>query len=213
MADWLVDNQVVKNDIGIWYYNYDLRRMRKPWISGMAQGEALSVLTRGYKMTGYEKYIECAEKCFNSFKYDIKDGGVTGYINGTYKIFEEYVSVDESHVLNGFMYSLFGLFDYYVTSKKEEVKNLFDEGTYTLEKCLYKYDRGYWSKYDLSGEPIASYMYHNLHVIQLDILYDVSGNKVLKDYSDLWKECQNSFLNCMRALFEKLLTRCFRSNV
>jgi hypothetical protein len=207
MAQWLIENQVIQNNIGVWFYNFDWGNIKKPWISGMAQGEALSVLARAYDLTKDEKYLSCAEKCMNSFKNDIANGGVTGLIDGKYKIFEEYVSLKkQTHVLNGFMYALWGIYDYYLITRNQNDKAIFDEGILSLENCLSSYDLGYWSKYDLNEKiNIASYMYHSLHVIQLSVLYEMSGSLIIKHYSDLWSEYQKSYINCIKALIKKII--------
>jgi len=210
MADWLIENQVIVNDIGVWYYNFNWKYVKKPWISSMAQGEALSVLARAFNITNDSKYLYSAQKCLSSFKFDIKDGGITGYIDSKYKIFEEYVSEVETHVLNGFIYSLLGLFDYFKFTGDIDAKHLFEEGIYTLENCLNKYDTGYWSKYDLYSNNLASYMYHTLHIVQLNVLYDITGNKILENYADIWSKYQNSYINCIRALFLKVLQKLFK---
>lgn len=206
MAQWLVENQVIQNEIGVWYYNFNWGDIEKPWISGMAQGEALSVLVRAYDTTKNEKYLFAAEKCMNSFKNNIANGGVTGFIDDKYVIFEEYVSAKkQTHVLNGFMYALWGIYDYYLVTHDLDAKALFNKGILTLEKCLSYYDLGYWSKYGLTEKNnIASYMYHSLHIIQLSVLHDMSGSMILKNYSDLWSKYQKSYINCMKALLKKV---------
>jgi heparosan-N-sulfate-glucuronate 5-epimerase len=182
-ADWLVENQSVSNNIGVWHYNFSWKGLKEPWISGMAQGEALSVLTRAYRRTKSVKYLKSASFAFNSFKNSIENGGVVSNLDNGMKFYEEYVSNSPSHVLNGFLYSLWGIYEYYYTFNDASAKNVFDEGLVSLEYILPKFDTGFWSKYCLSNRKvinIASYMYHELHIVQLE-----SINQITKSPSHL----------------------------
>lgn len=87
-ADWLVENiEIKKNGImggkyGIWLYEFDFclhgvckeeETMKSPWISGMAQGRAISVLSRAYKATKELKYLKTATLGMNAF-LNVYDG-------------------------------------------------------------------------------------------------------------------------------------------
>jgi heparosan-N-sulfate-glucuronate 5-epimerase len=61
-ADWLHENlQTNKKNIYVWHHNFDWiykENLKKPWYSGLAQGQGLSVLCRAYKTTKDNKYVE-----------------------------------------------------------------------------------------------------------------------------------------------------------
>lgn len=212
MADWLCDNQEMNGEMGLWHYGYNWKKMKSPWISGMAQGEALSTLSRAYEITKNRKYLDCAKKGFNCFMIDVEDGGVVSYLNGSI-YFEEYpYKGDNTYVLNGFIYALFGIVDYYIVSKDNNAFNTFQNAIKTLTNNLHLYDNKFWSLYNISNNNsmIASYMYHNLHIVQLSILYKMTGDKIFKDYYEKWDEYRNHPTNKIKALSMKIQEK-FRS--
>src|SRR5206468_3875423 len=61
-ADWLVAHAVRRSDGAvIWPYTFDWRegrcRLEAPWICAMAQGLAISVLVRAYRMAGGGEHL------------------------------------------------------------------------------------------------------------------------------------------------------------
>ena len=87
-ARWLEDNAVEERNqrFLVWPYTYPLRTppVPAPWISGMAQGQALSVLARSFKKTGSKATAEAATKVSRSFLYTVAEGGViTRFADGT----------------------------------------------------------------------------------------------------------------------------------
>ena len=164
-ADWFVANIKDKGDYGVWEYTciqpvYDIK---PPWISAIAQGEAISVLLRAYQIFNNEEYLTTAKKAFNSFKRtDIV------YLDEDKNIwYEEYPNQPHNHVLNGFIFALLGLFDFYRLNKDSESFELWTGGIKTLEKNIGLYDSGYWSRYDLLYKRIVGDDYHNIHIYQL----------------------------------------------
>lgn len=209
MANWLCDNQETHKEMGLWYYRFDWKKMKNPWISGMAQGEALSVLSRAYVITNNRKYLDCARKGFKCFTTDVVDGGVVSYLNGSI-FFEEYpYEGDDTYVLNGFIYAMLGIIDYYIVSNDNSAFNTFQNAIKTLADNLYLYDNSFWSMYNISkNEPlISSYMYHNLHIVQLGILHEITNEKVYKYYYDKWEKYRNSTTNKVKALTVKMLEK------
>ena len=95
----------------------------------MAQGHALSVLTRAFKHTNNQQYLEAASKAFQLFKHPIysednnagdestidhrQQKGVSSKFMEQFLWFEEYPTHPNTFVLNGFMYSLIGLYDFW----------------------------------------------------------------------------------------------------
>jgi len=208
MADWLVSNQhFLDNQAGVWYYQFDWKYMKAPWISCMAQGEAISLLSRVYMLTRDDLYLNAAEKAMKVFEISVVDGGIVSRLSEDYVFFEEYPSRDKNtFVLNGFIYSLLGLYDLYLVSDNDKAYCLFNKGVETLKHNLHRFDNNNWSYYNLdpTNKMISSYMYHNLHIVQLQILYRITGHSFFADYAIRWKGYMFSFPNRMKALVRKL---------
>lgn len=189
-ANWLVQNsEKGPNNSGVWYYRLDIPfyKLSKPWISGMAQGESLSILLRAFQLTNNEDFLKLVNKVWNIFNVPVKDKGVIGEY-GNELIIEEYPTQPSSSVLNGFILALFGVYDYWKFSNNYAAKQLFDQCVSGLKKNLDLYDTKYWSFYDLwHPKRLTSRKYHRLHILLLHELYKVTGEKVFLKKSELWK--------------------------
>lgn len=212
-ANWLVHNLAMNNDgIYVWMHNFDFeyyKTLKAPWYSGLAQGQGISLLLRAAKATGDAKYTDAAEKAFISFTVRVENGGVIDIDSaGSYWI-EEYVllpTLDKTKILNGFIWALWGVYDYYVVTKNDDVLNLYEKFVETIIHNLDKYDTGYWSYYELTPQlikNIASSFYHKLHIVQLSIMYKITGKSVFKEYSVRWENYMNNKLFKFIALIYK----------
>ncbi len=159
----------------------------------MGQGEGISLLVRGYLLSGNTTYIECAEKALLPFCINVFEGGVAGdFIN--YRVFEEYPTEHASVVLNGFIFSLFGLYDLSCIDCKhrDESKALFERGYDTLIHILPLYDDEFCTKYDLtyfSNPPRNSNnkpFYHKIHINQLIALNSIRHSDIISFYINKW---------------------------
>jgi hypothetical protein len=87
--------------------------MVAPWISCIAQGQAISELMRAYQLTGSATYLHAARHALNPFLHTVP-GGLTSWwdgVGGSHRWYEEYPAAQPPHVLNGFMFALVGLHD------------------------------------------------------------------------------------------------------
>jgi heparosan-N-sulfate-glucuronate 5-epimerase len=205
-ADWLLNNLFV-TDFGtyLWPHNFDFEYFRPlvaPWFSGLAQGQGLSVLIRAHVETGDPKYLQAAQKVLWSLLVPVSDGGVQYKDSSNYIWIEEYLIEPPTHILNGFIWALWGIYDYYLFNKKREVKELFDAYTATILHYLEQYDLGFWSLYELTPQrirSIASSYYHRLHIVQLDIMYRLTGHKEFAEYARRWGKYTDNVLYCFLA--------------
>lgn len=93
------------------------------------------------------------------------------------------------HIINGFMWAVMGVFDYWLLTEREDIKEWFDRFTDTIARNLHLFDTGFWSLYELSGTKIpmiASHFYHKLHIVQLKILYNMTGDEIFLYYANKW---------------------------
>jgi len=188
-TDWLVEKQVITpKGFGVWYYEFDwitTCECHAPWISSMAQGEAISVLVRAYALTQDKKYLETAKLAVGAFEHSVDDGGVRFVDEDGNVFYLEYACEPYLCVLNGFIYSLFGVHDYYQTTGSQEALVLFNDGIKTLKVKLKGYDTGDWTYYDLIGNK-ASASYHRTHCYQLFQLYFITGDRYFLEYAEKW---------------------------
>tara|TARA_B110001452_G_C15199107_1_gene416194 strand:- start:445 stop:1362 length:918 start_codon:yes stop_codon:yes gene_type:complete len=187
--DWLNSNKEEFKDSYVWknprnkHYN-----LESGWVSGMCQGQALSLYLRVYQLIGNKECLEIANKIYNSFKHDYEDGGFKRIDENDNIWFEEYPTKNPSFVLNGFCYSIFGVLDFYRVTKKNELAQLWSSCISTIENNLSKYDVWYWSLYDQQKKELVSFYYQkNVHIPLLLILYELTKKNIFKEYADKWK--------------------------
>jgi len=210
VADWLIKSlKPNQKDVYVWHHYFDFEyrdTLKSPWYSGLAQGLGLSVLARAYEESNKQEYLEAHKKAWISMTKKIDEGGVIDVDKeGNYWI-EEYIVDPPTHILNGFIWALWGVYDTWKFLEIELAEDLFKKCCKTLEKNIKKYDNGYWSLYDQAGLPLnnlASSFYHKLHIVQLEILSNLSGNHTFQKYADKWRSCNSSNFYKYRALFNK----------
>lgn len=197
-ADWATDNQ--QKD-GSWQ-TFSFETPEHPY-SSMAQGEGISLLLRAYCATGEQRYLDAASKAKEFMLLPIEKGGTALYIDSYIYLYEY---THQPLILNGFIFSIWGLFDYYLLTNDSSAKKTLDVILLTLEKKLPDYDIRYWSKYD-DGKRICSPFYHNLHIAQLKVMYDLFGNEIFKEYAEKWEAYQKSFWKPKKAFVKKALQK------
>lgn len=171
----------------VWVYGFDFAKygLRAPWLSAMAQGQAASVLTRAYSVTGEVRYRDAALKALAPLTRPRRGDGLV--IDALYgPVLEEYPSPRPSHVLNGWIFALWGLRDGHVLLGDDPSGELFARSSSALAACLRAYDLGWWSRYSLHGRDIAKPFYHRLHVTQLGVMADLTGEMRFADVARRW---------------------------
>ena len=135
-ADWLVDTQ--RRD-GRWLYGFAINApgtdMRLPagWASGMAQGQAASLLVRAHCRTGARRYLRAARKALRSLTVHVRDGGLKRRYHG-HLWFEEYPTPRPTLVLNGNLQTLVGLWD--LAPRSPLASRLFRDGRRGVLRAL-----------------------------------------------------------------------------
>lgn len=215
-ADWLVKN-LEDNNFGIpvwkhhfrWHYkNY----LESGWYSAHSQGSGISLLARIYKETNDKKYLETAEKAFLSLDLTIDKGGVK-FIDEKGNVWlEEYLTQPPAHILNGFLWALWGAWDYYLLTNNERALKLWNDCLKTLKKNLSLYDAKFWSLYDMSCQTmkmLASPFYHQLHIVQLKVMYILTKESIFDFYVKKFESYQKKWLNKKMALIYKVIFKFF----
>lgn len=90
----------------------------------------------------------------------------------------------------------------------EGASRLFAEGARTVADNLERYDTGYWSLYELSPTRLpmlASPFYHQLHIVQLQVMHTLTGESRFLDYARRWEGYERHPFKRRRALLQKIL--------
>jgi hypothetical protein len=177
----------------------DGKAYRPGWISGMAQGEALSLFARTYHLTGDLRYLRAGDKAFDVLITPVREGGALGTLaavipGDTHDLaFEEYPSNPPAYTLNGFMFAILGVYDWtHVPSPRApEAAEYFRRSLQSLRLLLPYYDLGGFTSYDLRQityhqKPHIGVNYHAVHIYELHALVSITGDPVLSKYEQLW---------------------------
>lgn len=171
-----------------------------PWISGLTQGVAISVLLRAHQLTGEVKYLATARRAMAWLSKPISEGGCLS-VNKSGTWIEEYPNAaDPNHVFNGHLWALFGVWDYYRATKDEAAKGLFNEGVRVIKAEIDRYDTGSWVVYSQKNNQdnvIGPYM--QFIIEQMKIMARITGDKFFATYAEKWGAYQNN-----DALFVKM---------
>ena len=215
ICGWFLSNQ---KENGAFPYEFSFifkptTELPEGFVSGMAQGQILSVLARAYQLTGDQAYLECGQRTLN-FMIASGDDDIFAGCSRTledvcelsenmkkysdYVVYEEYVFNPSTYVLNGDLFALIGLADWMMTAPEEfgkkEAKIAFENGIRGIEVLLPYYDYYGYSSYDLfqytSGEstPFFNSKYaHKCHIYLLDALADISDSTTCEKYAEIFK--------------------------
>jgi len=191
IADWFYDNRVEDEKGVCWLSDVPKPEYRidAPWPSAFSQSRGLSVLLRGWQLTGEEKYRRAAEAALPIFEIAAKDGGVVTMTEfGPF--YEEYPTVFPTMVLDGFFFSLCGLYDAARALRSTKARELFDAGIASIKKWLPLYDLGYWMRYNYCREDFypdpdpATIGYLRLVITQLRMMHKLTGDRELLQWAE-----------------------------
>jgi hypothetical protein len=169
-------------------------------ISGMTQGQALSVFGRTYKLTGNRKYLIAGNKSLRFMTVPFPKGPMTTLTDidpslSKYSFIAEYPNRPQCYTLNGYIFSLIGLYDWWKLTDSRLAHRMFNDGTRTLEKIVPYYDIGAMSAYDichitrtiaepfLTIPPLIIPGYQGFHVELLAVMHQLTGKTVFEDYA------------------------------
>jgi heparosan-N-sulfate-glucuronate 5-epimerase len=179
------------------------------WPSAMAQGEGASLFTRLHLETGEERWADAARRAVAAMRLPSSEGGVQAQLEGR-PWPEEYPTRPPSYVLNGGIFALWGLYDVGAGLGDAEVALHFAQGADTLAANLYRWDTGYWTRYDLFPHPVmnvASSFYHALHTSQLEAMQVIAPRPEFEAAAERFARYADRRTNNGRAFARKVLFR------
>jgi hypothetical protein len=187
----LLEESAVPDDGAlVWPYDVPVAKLklRPPWLSALAQGQAASVFVRAFLHTGGERFANAARKAVSPLLPGSTFGLVAATADGP--VPEEAPSDPPSLILNGWIYALWGLWDVAAGLADAESNAAFTASLDCLRRAIDKYDVGWWSLYSLYPYPLpdlAKPFYHRLHVDQLEVLYRLVGYPELFAAARRWR--------------------------
>jgi hypothetical protein len=189
-ANWLVSKQ--QRD-GRWIYhfvdNYPGGNLEPPWASALAQGQAMSLLERAYRLTNSRRYLAAAIRALQPLERPVGAGGLRRCFRNDCRLlfFEEAPTREPSFILNGFMFTLVGLYDLSTVAPSSNAQTLYLAGRRTLHAALPAYDHGGLASYDLLTGRIADATYQAIHVYLLRALNSLRGDHRFSVYAQRWR--------------------------
>ena len=197
--NWAIKNQL---ENGAWITFKE--RQNNNIYSSMAQGEGISLLLRGYIEFKDEIYFNKARLAIDFLMKPLENKGTSLYKEDEIYL-KEYM--DEPVILNGWIFSLWGIYDYLKVDKdNDKVKKFYEKTLKTMQEHLKDFDNGYWSKYDMDKR-ITSPFYHNLHIQQLKVMFDITNNQIFKIYAEKFEKYERSFFYRKRAFIKKVIQK------
>lgn len=196
---WLKANAVRRPDGAVvWpcYFTWREGRCKfeSGWISAMYQSVVISLLVRGYRITGDRDLLDLCINATQVFKESVRNGGVRTIENG-HVLYEEYPGFPLPRVLDGFIFSLLGLYDLAIQTHNPEVETLLRQGVDGLKSSIGIWDyRGKWSWYGTHGYLCPPH-YHALNYLLLGILGRLTDDACLMNHAARWDVSDLSFLN------------------
>ncbi|MGH2506226.1 MAG: D-glucuronyl C5-epimerase family protein [Ktedonobacteraceae bacterium] len=193
-ARWLLAHERrLANEAGGWPIQYALSDYYAPqhYLSALAQGCGISVLTRAYQLTQEHIFLETARRAVRVFEIDILDSGVQCPIGDEGPFFEEVAVYPAAHILSGYILALFGLYDYVACTQDSQIVGLIQRSLTALHSLLDEFDTGYWTYDDLLHRRLASQRSHTLHITLLEALARLSGCEHCAVLAKRWAGYQN----------------------
>lgn len=195
----------IQDEDGAFRYDFKFRHYTNEaaydegWISGMAQGVALSAMARQYSMEPSRELLHAGNRSVDFLSVPANEGGPMTDLSdldeslSDYIFFQEYITSPNVYTLNGFMFTLLGLHDWHQATDSDKAWELLLGGFESLKRLLPYYDLEHISAYDLSyithekEIPHMAARYHGVHINLLTALYSVSINKTLEQYLADWE--------------------------
>ena len=133
-----------------WEYLFTFAGSPAPWVSGLAQGTALTALTRAGRSMGRRRYRTAAHAALGIFRVAPPVGVRVRTRHGAHYL--QYSGNPRLRVLNGFVQALNGLSDVAHTARGRTVARwLLERGDAQALVELPQYVRGGWSRYSNQG--------------------------------------------------------------
>jgi heparosan-N-sulfate-glucuronate 5-epimerase len=205
IACWLKSNQDTGGGWDTWGLVGQCQQPQYRY-SAMTQGQALSVMTRAYRLTRDGSFESGCRRAMLLMRKPVQDGGVCWY-EAEDVFLEEFPGLQRETVLNGWIFALFGVYDYLLEFSDAQATDFYARTSASLERVLGEYDAGFWSYYNSGPKRLASPFYHRLHLSQLTALSQVMNKPSLKQIKEAWTRYEKNWFYKSRAVLIKGLQK------
>jgi heparosan-N-sulfate-glucuronate 5-epimerase len=186
VADWLVRTQTAS---GKWLYDFAFQPPGSPelaagWSSGLAQGQAVSLLERAYHRRPRARYLRAIHRALRPLERTVEQGGLARYWDGNL-YFEEYSTPQPNYVMNGDGQALIGLYE--AEPLDPAARRLFTSGVAGLAHTLYLFDSHQGlSYYNAVSKTFAPPSYNPIIRLMLRDLTRMTGRQIFAQYAEIW---------------------------
>lgn len=193
-------------------HDFDLAGMAAPWISGLAQGEALSILARA-ELIEPGRWRQHFDPVFDWLERPIAGGGTLDTLPDGAPFIEEYPGSQHRHVLNGCLYALVGLIDRLRIAEDAGTRALLEAVAAGIERNIAGWEASGWSLYELHPGPLGAPPnfntpgYQVVHIALLDYVGRHAGRPALAAAADRLRRALRSPPARIGALARKLRYR------
>lgn len=167
--------------------------LQPPWYSAMAQGQALSAASRLYEVLEEDWIKEIAERLMRSFELlpnrcDDSVPWVVDVDSKGYLWLEEYPYPGQGQcVMNGHLFAAWGIYDYWRVFDDSRAKVIANAAIETSKNYFWQARNPGWSShYDLNKQLLIR-NYHQTHISQLEMTYNITGNPFFLEMSDIYE--------------------------
>lgn len=193
-------------------HDFDLAGMSAPWISGLAQGEALSIFARA-ELLEPGLWLAPCRPTLDWLERPVTEGGTLDRLPDGSPFIEEYPGSQHRHVLNGCLYALVGLTDRLRHGEDGRARALLDGVLDGIERNMAGWERNGWSLYELNPGPLGAPANHNtpayqtVHIALLDHLARETGRAPLHEAAQRLGAALRNPVGRMAALRGKMVYR------
>lgn len=147
------------------------------WVSGLAQGRALSVFARAWALTADQRYTAAGKSALAFMLIPTSEGGTRGNLAdldpslSNQTTFEEMTCHPTCTILNGYLFALVGLYDWATITNDSSAQKAYD-----LRHVI------------ADQEPLPSPSYHMFHIVLADALYAITASPDFGKWRDTWEQ-------------------------
>lgn len=190
-ATWFLKRFVERSGGVTWMYDFDypLYRCRRPWTSGLAQAQVLSVLVRALPwLEGTTDVATVVPRAAKLMLTDVSQGGFAERDEDGNFWWAEYPCVPQAGVLNGHMFAIISMLEVSEVTADPQLQAACSQAVRTACRLLPEYDTGRWVRYDRHHRALASTHYlRHVYLPLLQALHQATGEPRFLEYEGLWR--------------------------
>lgn len=183
LADLMNEDALFEYRIN-WHHRLNIQLI-DPWYSGMAQGQALSLLSRLAFYADDSIACEMANRVYATMDFNEEISDEVVCIENNYAWIEEYPANPPDHTFNGFMFAIIGLYDYYhLLNNDEEVRSVLSSYLTTVNDNMYLFRHEGTASYYCLRHHHTDLFYHKIHIQQLEYFTKITLDSSFAKFAD-----------------------------